>query len=258
MINIAICDDDIAITSSLEEKLYIIQREQNININCDIFFDGNTLIKNIKNGTYYDLIYLDIEMPKTNGIDTAQIIRSLEIPALIIYVSNHEKYLKELFATEPFRFLSKPINHKAFYDTFMDAYKRIIAKGEYYTFSYKKSFQKIPVKDICYFESQNRLIYIHQRTHQNIKENLNSIQHNTTEIKFYSKMNDVERQLLNSNNRFIRIHQSYLVNFDYIAKMNFTSVTLINGTVLQISEERQKAVRTQFCTMIGTEMLNDE
>jgi DNA-binding LytR/AlgR family response regulator len=67
----------------------------------------------------------------------------------------------------------------------------------------------------------------------------------------------VEKQLSKSNSRFIRIHQSYLVNFDYIKKMNFTNVELLDGTVLPISEDQQKHARMQFCMMAGIEVRNN-
>lgn len=254
MINIAICDDDILITTAIEELLYNIEKEQNIKIDCSVFFDGSTLVENIQQGNYYDLIYLDIEMHKVNGIGAAQIIRGMEIPALIVYISSYEKYLKELFNTEPFRFLSKPIDAEAFRSVFMAAYKRIRQKSEYFAFTYNKEFIKVPLGKIYYFESRNRVIYIHVAkdiTSQNEKSS-------QTEYRFYGKMNDVEKQLLESNVRFIRIHQSFLVNFDYIKSMNFASITMSSGTILQISEDRQKNVRTQFCTMAGMEVLGNE
>ena len=91
MINIAICDDDVAITATIEEILYKIAKEQGIKISCSVFFDGFTLVEDIRQGTYYDLIYLDIEMRKVNGISAAELIRGMEIPALIVYVSSYEK-----------------------------------------------------------------------------------------------------------------------------------------------------------------------
>ena len=161
MINIAICDDDVAITATIEEILYKIAKEQGIKISCSVFFDGFTLVEDIRQGTYYDLIYLDIEMRKVNGISAAELIRGMEIPALIVYVSSYEKYLKELFNTEPFRFLSKPIDGNRFRSVFMDAYKRIRQKSEYFSFTYNKEFIKVPLGRIYYFESCNRVIYIH-------------------------------------------------------------------------------------------------
>ena len=63
---------------------------------------------------------------------------------------------------------------------------------------------------------------------------------------------NVEKELANSRKYFLRIHQSFLVNYDYITKMNFFNITIsMNGKEmeLKISEDRQKEVRRQLCTM---------
>lgn len=251
MINIAICDDDVATTATIEEMLYTTAEKQGISVNCDVFFDGSTLVENICQGVFYDLIYLDIEMHKVNGIGAAELIREMEIPALIVYVSSYEKYLKELFDTEPFRFLSKPIDRHKFHSVFMDAHKRISQKSEYFSFTYNKEFIKIPLGQIYYFESSNRVIYIRAAQNTGGREP-------EMECRFYGKMNDVEKQLSDRNARFIRIHQSYLVNFDYIKSMNYTNVIMADGTVLQISEDKQKKVRTRFCSMAGMEVPDND
>ncbi len=98
-------------------------------------------------------------MREINGIIAAELIRSMEIPALIVYVSSYEKYLMELFNTEPFRFLSKPIDWNKFRVIFMEAYNRIRQKSEYFSFTYNKEFIKVPLGRIYYFESCNRVIY---------------------------------------------------------------------------------------------------
>ena len=210
------------------------------------FFDGSTIVESIRQGACYDLIYLDIEMPMVNGISAAELIRQMEVPALFIYVSSHENYAVEMSVTEPFRFVRKPIDERIFHEFFMAAYVRIGERSGYFPFTYNKAVRKIPLNRIYYFESQNRIVHIH--TLKN-----GSAVSDDTENKFYGKMNDVERQLSERNGNFIRIHQSYLVNFDYIKSMNFDRVCMSDGTVLQISEDRQKAVRTLFCTMAGME-----
>lgn len=245
MINIAICDDDAATTSLIEKYITQYTDKQNISCSCDVFFDGTTLLNHISQGTFYDLIYLDIEMKYMNGIDTATQLRALSIPSLIIYVSSYEQYWKELFSTEPFRYIQKPINENKFIECFIAAYKRICEKIEYFTYNFNKSITKIPLNHISYFESQYRVVHIHT---------MNGCQFNS---KFYGKINDIEKNLSTSNHRFIRIHQSFLVNFDYIRSINFTTVTMADGTILQISEERQKKVRTLFCSIADTNYKNE-
>ena len=136
----------------------------------------------------------------------------------------------------------------------MDAYKRIRQKSEYFSYTYNREFIKVPLGRIYYFESRNRVVYIHVAGNKKTEDT----ESNESEYRFYGKMNDVEKRLSESNSRFIRIHQSYFVNFDYIKSMNFTGVTMYDGTVLQISEDRQKSVRTQFCRMARVEVSSGE
>ena len=75
------------------------------------------------------IAFLDIEMENMDGIHTALLLRDLALPVLIVYVSAHEEYLKELFCTEPFRFLSKPIERKDFREVFHSACRRIQSRS---------------------------------------------------------------------------------------------------------------------------------
>ncbi len=200
MINIAICDDDKATTFLIEEMIYNLASQQHIKVGCAVFFDGSTLVKNIRQGAYYDLIYLGIEMKKTDGIRAAEMIRYMDIPALIVFISAYEKNLKELFHTEPFHFLSKPLDAQAFRFVFLAAYKHIARITKYFSCNYNKKCLKVPLAKIRYFSSRNRVIYIHVAgsiTPENAA-------YDETETKFYGKMNDLEEQLAKCNTRFIK------------------------------------------------------
>lgn len=100
--------------------------------------------------------------------------------------------------------------------------------------------RKVPLKNVVYFESRNRVVYI-----------VLSSGHSEY---FYGKLNGVEKELADSRRYFLRIHQSFLVNYDYIKKMNFFNVTVYIGDremELKISEDRQKEVRRQLCEIAG-------
>lgn len=95
-------------------------------------------------------------------------------------------------------------------------------------------------QDIVYFESNNRIVNIHFK--------------NGTYEYFYGKLNNVEKELAASRQYFLRIHQSFLVNYDYVKKMNFFNMTIsfMNKELdLKISEDRQKEVRQQLCMIAG-------
>ena len=133
---------------------------------------------------------------------------------------------------------SKPLDKEKFRRYFKEACHRIGETEVFYQFKFNKKIQKVPLKDIVYFESRNRVVHIF-------------LQDRSTAY-FYGKLNNVEKELANSRKYFLRIHQSFLVNYDYITKMNFFNITIsMNGKEmeLKISEDRQKEVRRQLCTM---------
>lgn len=60
MIEIAICDDEVYMTSEIEEMLHNLCELYNVALEIDVFYDGATLVDYIEMGTNYDIIYLDI------------------------------------------------------------------------------------------------------------------------------------------------------------------------------------------------------
>ena len=238
MLKIAICYDDLGFTGSLENLVLEESRSMGLRVDTDVFFDGNILLKSIQSGERYGLIFIDIEMEQVDGISAARKIRETDRSVLLIYISGYDKYLKELFEVEPFRFLSKPLDKEKFRRYFKEACHRIGETEVFYQFKFNKEIQKVSLKDVVYFESRNRVVHIF-------------FQDRSTAY-FYGKLNNVEKELANSRKYFLRIHQSFLVNYDYITKMNFFNITIrINEKEieLKISEDRQKEVRRQLCTM---------
>ena len=101
MIKIAICDDDVKLSGKLETMLNGECLARGIRPEIDVFYDGSPLARSIIKGDRYSIIFLDIEMKELDGITTARMIRTIDKDSLIIYVSNYDSYLKELFEVEP-------------------------------------------------------------------------------------------------------------------------------------------------------------
>lgn len=247
MIRIAICDDDSNFTGEIETLVFQESQKLSIRVETEVFSDGKTLLKSIQDGEHYQLIFIDIEMEQVDGITAARHIREIDRTVLLIYVSGYDIYLKELFEVEPFRFLSKPLNHSQFSRYFRESYKRINETEVFYQFTFNKEIRKLPVKDIVYFESNNRIVYVYLK--------------DGSDEHFYGKLNNVENDLAESRRYFLRIHQSYLVNYDYVKKMNFFNVTISYAgkeMELKISEDRQKEVRQQLCKIAGGKAVIEE
>lgn len=74
MLNIAICDDEISVTGKLDMLLEKIAKKNFIDIEVEVYLDGAELAKAVEEGERFDIIYLDIEMQKQDGITSVQIL----------------------------------------------------------------------------------------------------------------------------------------------------------------------------------------
>ena len=150
------------------------------------------------------IIFLDIELGNENGFDILQEIRKRSIsPPCFIVTTDYLKYGKEAVNNEAIYFLDKPIDP--------DEVKVAIRKVENY---FKKQNESLRIKnseghffvtlpDIRYIESKNNCCTIY-------RDNFPALTVSRT-------LKDMERVL---PDKFIRIHNSYIVNRDCIQMMN--------------------------------------
>lgn len=236
MLRIAICDDEVSYVEQILQYIKEYSKGKIKKIEFLEFYSGESLINKIMEGESFDIIYLDIEMDKLDGISTAMKIREVDINVLLIYVSSHESYYKQLFEVEPFRFIMKPINKEKFIDVFGKAIDRLRKIEDYFHFQYNKSIIKLPLKDIMYFDSQIRVINVY--TEKRV-------------YSYYDKLDNVEEKIKKRTNFFIRVHKSYLVNYFFIKQWSYSQITLYNDFIIQISEERRKEIRRIYLELIG-------
>lgn len=234
MINVAICDDDLAITGKIESIIQNIAKKNFIQLETEVFWNGKQLVELIENGEYFDIIFLDIEIGHEDGISIAKRIRKTDKRVLIIYVTSYECYMKDSFEVRPFQFLVKPVNEKRLEACFRSACEDINNEECYFRYNYQRISHKIPLQDILYFESNKRKIRVITATET---------------FELYGKLNDIEESLKSSKISFLRVHQSFLVNYRHIDGLSYDFLILNNGKRISISEERRKKISESYCAM---------
>lgn len=237
MLEIAICDDDVIFTGKTEDLFEKLGQRYKIQLDIEVFWDGQELVETIKSGKRFDIIYLDIEMKKMNGLDAANEIRMIDRESLLIYMTSYESYMPVTFDYRPFQFIVKPIQIDKFERCFLKAHKEVLQNDSYFQFKYNKINYRILTQNIMYFESRKRVV---------------SIRTQDTAMKFYGKLDDVESAMKESKLEFLRIHQSFLVNFKYIEEIAYDRIKLTNGQILYISEDKRKKIGQQYCDIAGS------
>ena len=228
MFKIAVCDDVASVCNEL--KTMIMDMKNDLickEITIDTFYSGEALIDNIKEENLYDLIFLDIELGKINGVEVGHIIRKQmeDYVTKIIYISSKDIYDRQLFDVQPLHFLKKPIDSKKVFDDIQLAMK--ISEKENRNFEFK-SFRntiKVPYRDILYFESRGRKVFL-----MGTKSN----------YTFYGNINSLEEVLPKF---FIHPNRSYFVNYEFVTCFKFEELIMTDGSVIPISRNKRKEIR---------------
>ncbi|MBR3832880.1 MAG: response regulator transcription factor [Lachnospiraceae bacterium] len=243
MIKVCVCDDDVTIVNRISSVIDIISKKNNITSKVEIFYDGATLLNNLENNnSYYDVIFLDIEMNNMDGIETAKRLRLRDELAHIIYVTSHENYAKDVFSVRPYQFVLKPFKDEIIEKYFLDVYEEIINNDEAFEFKHKGTYYKVLLKNVKYFESKNRSIEVYMT--------------DGTIYEFYDRLDSVEKYLSNSKMDFLRIHKSILVNSRYIAIKRYDHVELTNGEKLKISQTKRGEINEYYMRKVEEVMRN--
>ncbi len=228
MYYIGICDDDEILCSKIEQWIFERNAHNCEDIETEVFFSGEDLLKHLEFGKSLDLLFLDIELGNINGVEAGRYIRKkLSNESIhIVYISAKQGYAMDLFDNRPLNFLVKPLNKEKLFECIDRALELSIVCNLFFEFKARGKIRKIPYKDIIYFRSENRKIKV--KLHDN-------------DLEYYGKITDLINQVPKSH--FVRIHKSCLVNADHIISYDYSSIVMTNRQDLSVSQPNRKTVR---------------
>lgn len=230
MYHIGICDDGKNICSSIENMLLQYGKEKGIPLDTNVWYTGEGLKDYLEAGNQLDVLFLDIELFRMSGIEVGGYIRNQldDMGMQIIYISSKASYAPQLFKTQPLDFLVKPISRDQIRDALEMALRVMKKKNERFEFKHGKDYYYVPMGDIVYFGSEGRKVKIVTRK---------------TTYEFYGKLKEIAKSLPED---FIAIHQSHIVNKEYVFRYTYEMVELVDGTMLTISPVNRKKVRERI------------
>lgn len=201
---VAICDDDMFTTRDIETVLKGYHRQ---NLTVEIFYRAENLAKAMLQ-QHYDFFILDIELPQQSGIELARHIRMQSPQVPIIFLTNYQQYMPEVFSLQTFDYLLKPISQQKLFPVLDRVLKYLSTAGDHFFFQFKQTTYSIPLAQILYFEKSRRLVIIHTLT--------------TT----YQTTMKTKTLLQHLNPDFIQVHYSFIINSRYLRSINAHTVKL--------------------------------
>ena len=90
MIRVAIVEDDSSERERLCACLRWLEESEGMRFHVTEFSSGTAFIGSFQ--SVYDLIFMDIEMPGMDGMETARALRKMDASVLLIFVTNMAQY----------------------------------------------------------------------------------------------------------------------------------------------------------------------
>lgn len=232
MYHIAIVEDEAEFSAQLQEYIKQYQKENDVPVKVSVFSDGAEILENYE--PLYDIILLDIEMPKVNGMDAAAQIRQMDAGVVLMFITNMAAYAIHGYEVGALDFVMKPINYYTFSMKFTRAIKRVRQKEErQILLSLPDGVKKIGIQQIHYVEVQNRMLHYY-----------------TTEGEFVMRgtMASVEEML--SPYPFVKCNHWYMVNLMHVSEVR-KNTAVVAGHELEISRRNRTAFLKALTEYVG-------
>lgn len=230
-LNCLVVDDD-ALSVKTVESCISQTPQLRLVASCSNAADAIKIIREQK----IDLVFLDVEMPETNGFE---MLEQLKVIPQIILVTGKPEYAVDAFEYDVTDFLSKPFDFARFTRAVNraklnhDKSKDVSAATETQEFFIKKDskFLRLQFSEVAYIEALADYIILYVLKEGNEK--------NLERHTILSTMKSIETKLPVKD--FFRVHRSYIVRLDKIKAIEDNHVLVLDKQ-LPVSRSNKEAL----------------
>ena len=184
---------------------------------CTRFSSGDDLLVRFTTGAY-EVVFLDICMAGTNGIETARQLREKDPRLLIVFVTSSPEYVWDAFPVHPFDYLLKPYKEEKI--ALLTAELRRIARQT----------MQIPLSKVHYAASQNHIVRVVT---------------DDGECRAAATFSQVEQEL-SAHENFLVCNRGVLLNMDKVLRFEGDCFEMLDGARLPIRQKDKNTLLARF------------
>jgi DNA-binding LytR/AlgR family response regulator len=230
---ILVCDN------LLEEVKRLKKLLDSLGYEAAVFMAGADVIEYIRAGAAVDVCILDIIMPEMSGIELARHLRKNGYEGEIVFLSTSNEFGPQTYEVKAFNYILKPPTPERVKRVLADikaAREKTDTAGVMLDIKQVKRFIKF--SDVKYIEVNNHVIFIML------------LDGEAVEIR--ATFAELAPSFL-CDSRFVRCHNSFIVNMDAIASMTHREVLLNGGIRIPISRSYADAKKKYVHRGLGLE-----
>lgn len=232
---IAICDDEEFYREKIKKFLERYLKEHDLSYEIQLFSSGEEFLQENENKVKFDIVFMDINMSRLDGIQTVMQMRSFHSRTQVVLITAFIQYALEGYKINAVRYIMKDTLDMAMGEC-MDAVLQKM-KLTRITFSFIEGEKRLYTDNILYVESRR-----HKSVFTYMDESMINYQ-------IYERLDVIEEKLAGYG--FLRIHKSYLVNMKHICRINNYTVYLDTGEELPVPHLKYRTVKEEFVAFKG-------
>ncbi|MBE6760644.1 MAG: response regulator transcription factor [Ruminococcaceae bacterium] len=231
---LAICDDDMRVLAALEK---MIVRPESSDTELFVYQSAEKLLAACAD-IEFDMIFMDIMLGEANGIEIAEKVSKL-IPGIrIVFITAHVlDFAEKIFSgVLPYGYIGKPIDSAKVSFYLERAGRELESDGHVLRVSRRGVNYRLLQSGVRYIESSGRQAFIH---------------YGDEIMGVYERLDTICQQL---DDRFVRCHQSFIVNLDYVTSMGTDTFVVsdrtdgdnADGVPIRISRNHLREARQKY------------
>lgn len=228
MLNALIVDDEAPARSELRYLLEETGRVDTIREALNAREAVESLVKS-KEGTdqRIDVIFLDVSMPKTSGMQLAEALHKLKNPPAVVFVTAYSEYALEAFNVDAVDYLMKPVE--------TDRLNRALDKVEAIV---KPAPASHPAQERIPVEKGGRkvLVPVDEIRYIEAKDDYSCIY--TDGDRFLSTISLAKLEQKLTPHGFFRVHRGYIVNLDHVEDVEVISSGILQLGIKGVEEKK--------------------
>lgn len=232
MLTVAICDDEAVFCQQIRDYVERLAGELQIPVQIRCYADADALLAQAQEP---DVLFLDIQIGKDNGIAVAREIRERNRNLVLIFMTNFIQYAVEGYTVQAFRYLLKPIDYTQFRDEVRVVFQEL----------HKAEALAVHTAQGEHYVRPNEIRYIETEYGKRLK-----IHTDGAVLETSGTLSPWEKQL---GADFFRVHSSFLLNMMDVRRLGRDTVLLSGGEEIPISKHRRKSFQDALTAYVKGE-----
>ena len=191
-LSIAVCDDNETDLQYINDMINVWATQERIPVSVRTFPSAESFLFHYSENNDYDILLLDVEMGKLNGIELARQIRLQNSCVQIVFITGYPDFIAEGYEVCALHYLMKPIKPEKF--------KEVLSRGAvlsqkerpFLLISSERETVRIFFDDIYYAESQGHYMLVHTiQTQYRVRMTVSALQQ-----KLHKRFNRCSRSFI--------------------------------------------------------------